>query len=252
MPEFDGPWGQLEPDPKPPPPRRRNVARLLIWLAVAAGIGGGIWSLARAFPGEDQQDWFRVGSLLVLLAAATARIFTSGPINWSQTARHAAVWIGVVLATALGFTYRADLLAAAARVRGELAPAVGQKGGAREVVVTLGESGFQVMGEVNGQPMRFVVDTGATDTVLSPDDAHRAGLDRAGLTFDHLAETANGTGRGARATAHDLSVGDIRFTQVPVVINQAPMTSSLLGMSFLRWLKSFEIRDGRLYLKGPA
>jgi aspartyl protease family protein len=44
-------------------------------------------------------------------------------------------------------------------------------------------------------------------------------------------------------------VGSIGFQNVPVLINQAPMSSSLLGMTFLRRLGSFEVRDGRLYLR---
>jgi aspartyl protease family protein len=223
-------------------------------VAVIAAIGGAVFLLAKSFPGGDGQDWFNVVWGLTLLIAIAARIFTAGPINWPQQARHAAIWLGLVLVVALGFTYRGELMDIGQRVRGELVPSSAQEIGAqalgaRELVVTGGEAGFVVMGEVNGQPVRFVVDTGASDTVLSPDDAHRARLDGPSLAFDHLAETANGTGRGARVTAASLSVGSIGFQNVPVLINQAPMSSSLLGMTFLRRLGSFEVRDGRLYLR---
>jgi ubiquinone/menaquinone biosynthesis C-methylase UbiE len=36
---------------------------------------------------------------------------------------------------------------------------------------------------------------------------------------------------------------------VPVVVNQAPMDASLLGMSFLRRMKSFDFRGNKLYLR---
>jgi len=248
MPSDQGPWSQPEP-PAPPPRRPGSPVRTLIWVAVIAAIGAAVLALARAFPGQDRQDWFYLASGLTLLAAVSARIFTAGAINWSQKARHAAVWLGLVLLVALGFTYRAELLGVGQRVRGELIPSAAQASGDRELVVTGGEAGFAVMGEVNGAPVRFVVDTGASDTVLSPADAHRAGLDSPSLEFDHLAETANGTGRGAHAIAASVSVGSIGFRDMPVVINQAPMTSSLLGMTFLRRLESFEVRDGRLYLR---
>jgi aspartyl protease family protein len=250
MPQDQGPWSQ--PEPEPPPRRTGSPARKLVWIVVIAAVGGAVVLLSRSFPGQDRQDWFYVAWGLTVLAAISARVFTAGPINWSQKTRHAAVWIGIVMVAALGFTYRAELLGVGQRLRGELIPSYAQSGGAHELVVTQGESGFTVMGQVNGQPVRFVVDTGATDTVLSPADAHRAGLDTPSLEFDHLAETANGTGRGARAVAATLSVGSIGFTNVPVVINQAPMSGSLLGMSFLRRLESFEVRDGRLFLKGPG
>ena len=248
-----GPWSH--PEPEAPPPRKRAASplRFLIWLVVLCALAGGVILLAQRFPGQDKQDWSRAGYLAVLLAAISARILTAGPINWGQKARHAAIWVGVVLVIAVGFTYRGELLDVGQRVRGELIPGMAQtastSGGAQALVVSATEAGYQVMGEVNGQPVRFIVDTGATDTVLSPADAHRAGLDSPSLDYSHLAETANGTGRGARAVAATLGVGSIQFTNMPVVINQAPMSGSLLGMSFLRRLDGFEVREGRLYLR---
>lgn len=248
MPSDPGPWSQPEP-PAPPPRRTVSPARTLVWVLVIAAVGAAVFLLARSFPGQDRLDWFNLAWGLTLLVAISARILTAGPINWSQKARHAAIWAGLVLVVALGFTYRAELMGIGQRLRGELIPSSAQATGERELVVTGGESGFVVMGEVNGEPVRFVVDTGASDTVLSPQDAHRARLDSPSLAFDHLAETANGTGRGARVVAASLSVGQIGFSNVPVLINQAPMSTSLLGMTFLRRLESFEVRDGRLYLR---
>jgi len=51
------------------------------------------------------------------------------------------------------------------------------------------------------------------------------------------------------ATVSSLTVGPISLSDVPVSINQAPMDSSLLGMTFLRRLKSFSVRNHRLYLR---
>jgi aspartyl protease family protein len=249
-----GPWSQPEPEPPQPPQRRTASAlRFLVWLAVLGALAGVVWLLARRFPGQDRQDWSGVGWGVALLVAASARILSGGPVNWGQTTRHAAAWVGLVAIAALGFTYRAELIDVGQRVRGELIPGLAQtssgQGGARELVISQTEAGYQIMGQVNGEPVRFIVDTGATDTVLSPADAHRAGLDSPSLDFSHLAETANGTGRGARAVAASVSAGGIEFRDMPVVINAAPMSTSLLGMSFLRRLEGFEVRGGRLYLR---
>jgi aspartyl protease family protein len=122
--------------------------------------------------------------------------------------------------------------------------------GPHELVVTQDdEGGFFVIGRVNGEPVRFLVDTGSSETVLSPADAHRLGLDTAGLQFDRMAETANGIGYGAPITAGSVAVGSIEVTGLPMVINKAPMTSSLLGMTFLGRLESFQVRGHKLYLK---
>ena len=54
---------------------------------------------------------------------------------------------------------------------------------------------------------------------------------------------------GAQITVDRLAVGSIELTELPVVVNKAPMTSSLLGMTFLGRLESFQVRGHKLYLK---
>jgi aspartyl protease family protein len=251
-----GPWGREQPDPPPPPRRGVPVSRRLIWLAILAALAGGLWLLSRAFPGslQDPQDRIWLIGTLVLFAAVSSRVLIPGRIPWGQKARHAAIWVGVVAVLALGFAYQDELMGVGQRVRAEFSSAYPVATNAHELVVAEGVGGgFFVMGQVNGQPVRFLVDTGASDTVLSPADAQRVGINTASLTFDHTAETANGTGYGASFVADSLTVGPIRLSGVPMTVNQAPMTSSLLGMSFLRRLDSFQVRGRRLYLtwKGP-
>lgn len=243
-----GPWGGALP-PEPPPPRRRRY-RLAIWLALMAAIVGGVWLLSRAFPGQlrtldDQGAVLRIAGILLILSMG---VFTARDIRWGEKARHIGIWVGVIAVLALGLTYRDEVMDIGNRVRGEFSPQ-GVASGARQLVITAGDGGgFYVMGKVNGQLVRFLVDTGASDTVLSPDDAVRLGVNTASLRFDHMAETANGTGYGARYSADSIEVGPIRFKAMPMVINQAPMSASLLGMTFLSRLESFQVRGRQLYL----
>jgi aspartyl protease family protein len=249
MSDGGGPWGRQDmPDPAPAVPRRR----LFAWFAVLAAIGVGIWLMFKLFPGAagatEDTAWVGYGALWLVLLSL--RLFSGGPIRWGEKARHAAIWIALIAVLGVGFTYRTELGAVTQRVRSEFSGASPVAVSAHEVVVTAEESGhFVVMGKVNGQAVRFLVDTGASDTVLSPADAQRLGIDTAALTFDQSAETANGLGHGAAYTAARLSVGSISFADVPMMINQAPLTNSLLGMTFLRRLESFQVRDGKLYLR---
>ncbi len=87
-------------------------------------------------------------------------------------------------------------------------------------------------GAVNVTPVRFTVDTGASDIVLSPADAERAGIDVAGWTT--AAKPARRIRhRAARATVTlaSLTLGPIRLEHIDVSVNQAPMAGSLLGCS---------------------
>ena len=136
------------------------------------------------------------------------------------------------------------------RVRSEFAPGYAVQTGPHEMVVTQQEGdSFVVIGQVNGQTVRFVVDTGATEIVLSPADARRLGVDLDHTVFTSEMETANGIGRGAPFTAQTFTVGKLALNNVPMSINATPMSSSLLGMSFLKRLESYQVKDGKLYLR---
>ncbi|HZZ33233.1 MAG TPA: TIGR02281 family clan AA aspartic protease [Phenylobacterium sp.] len=248
MSHDSGPWRPGPPEPPPRPPRRR----LAILLAVAVAVGLLIWVLARAFPenlrtGEDWA-WVAQASLVVLIVGAGVFRLSRG--RWVEHLRHAAVWLAIIAVLVLGYAYRTELHGVIQRVQGAFGPGVPIATATHELVVNQDdEGGFIVLGEVNGQRVRFLVDTGSSDTVLAPADAARLGMDVKAMTFNRTAETANGLGYGAPFTADSLQIGPIRLMNVPMVINQAPMSASLLGMTFLSRLASFEIRDRKLYLK---
>jgi len=117
------------------------------------------------------------------------------------------------------------------------------------VVVRDATGAFVVNGAVNGRPVTFVVDTGASDVVLSPNDAEKVGLDQASLNYDRLYQTANGVGRAASFQADEISIGAIKIANVSASVNQAPMKYSLLGRAFLDRLNGFRVEHGRLYLR---
>lgn len=253
MSNAGGPWGR-EPEEEPPPPvppRRVPRHRLAIWLALMAALAAGLWLLAQAFPGQvsSAQDKGWVLQTVLLFGLISAGLLNARQTRWSEKARHAAIWLGIVAVLVLGLTYRDELAGVGERVRGEFSSSYPVASGAHELVVTQADGGgFYVMGKVNGQLVRFLVDTGASDTVLSPADAQRIGVDVAGLRFDHMAETANGAGFGAPFVADSIEVGPIRVDGLSMVVNKAPMTSSLLGMTFLSRLEAFQVRGRRLYL----
>lgn len=251
MTNGEGPWGREGDVPAAKPPVSRRP-RVWLWLGFLVAVGVGIVLLFRAFPGTvssgEDKAWIAYGFGFVVLLSL--RLLVPGRTNLGQMARHAAVWAGVILVLAVGYSYSGELMGVVERVRGQFSPSYPTTTAARELVVTQDQGGgFYVMGKVNGGLVRFLVDTGASDTVLSPADAKRLGIDTAHLKFDQTAETANGLGYGAAYVADAVEVGSIRFTDMPVMVNQAPMSNSLLGMSFLKRLESFQVKGDKLYLK---
>lgn len=112
---------------------------------------------------------------------------------------------------------------------------------------------FRVGLSVNGQPIDFIVDTGASDLVLSQKDATRVGLDPQTLPYLSRARTANGVVGLARVTldevvlAHDDLV--FRDTQVSAFVNEGELDISLLGMGYLRRYARIAIEGDRLMLE---
>lgn len=251
MTNDQGPWGRQTPEPPPPQPSRGR-GRFGLWLLLVAALAGLVVALARAFPEavRTSDDWTRVAYAVGLILIVSTGIFRFGPGRFGQYLRYAAIWLAVIAVLALAFAYRDVFPGVGQRLRLAFSDGDPVATGEHELVIPQDREGsFVVVGRVNGQRVRFVVDTGATDTVLSPEDARRLGIDLKGLTFGEPAETANGIGYSAAYTAKSLEVGPIAFDDFKLAINEAPMSSSLLGLSFLRRLRSFEHRDGQLILR---
>ena len=186
-----------------------------------------------------------IGNLLylALLGAAIFGYFiAAGRESMGQTLRYLTLWglifVGVIAAAGLWPT-----------LRDQIAPRqVLTAGGALEV--PLGPDGhYHMTLGINGTPIRFVVDTGATDLVLSQDDARRAGLDPDTLAYLGQARTANGTVPMARVRLDTVELGDTVDRNVSASVNGGEMFGSLLGMSYLSRFGRISIEGNRLTLE---
>ncbi|MBV8652956.1 MAG: TIGR02281 family clan AA aspartic protease [Alphaproteobacteria bacterium] len=101
---------------------------------------------------------------------------------------------------------------------------------------------------INGAPVRFMVDTGASFVTLTPEDASAAGLGSADLHFTNSVSTANGQIRVAPVKLRELRLGQLVMEDVDAVVVDSPMNVSLLGMSFLKRLNGYEMRDGAMIM----
>lgn len=101
---------------------------------------------------------------------------------------------------------------------------------------------------INGEPISFVVDTGASDIVLSQQDARRAGIEPDSLAYLGRAQTANGTVPLARVSLDQVSLGEEIERSVPASVNGGEMNGSLLGMSYLSRFGRISIENDVLTL----
>jgi aspartyl protease family protein len=155
----------------------------------------------------------------------------------------------VMILAVIGYAYRFELQGVVQHVLGALIPYRGEEVGKGSISFEALPNGqFMVDAVVNGTPVTFLVDTGASDVVLTLEDAERLGYDPQDLDFSDSFSTANGGVMGAPIVLDEVAIGPIRMNDVPAVVNGAPIAYSLLGVTFLDRLASYEVKDGALIL----
>ncbi|MGX9178005.1 TIGR02281 family clan AA aspartic protease [Mesorhizobium sp. BHbdii] len=228
------------------------------WVLMIA-IGAGVVLLmlndsAGSTFGVENYDFSRLIWLGALVALIGAGLLRSGrPLG--AMARNLGTWAVIVLALIAGYQYRYELQDFASRVTAGLVPgsplALGLEDG--HATVTLDKAGnghFEARIMVNGTPVRAVVDTGATSTVLTAQDAQAAGFNPAALNFTIPVSTANGMARAAAVRTDELAIGGIVRKDMPIMIAAPGMLGqSLLGMNFIGSLSGFDVRGDRMILR---
>ena len=222
------------------------------WLMIMLGATMAlIFVMEQLFPGTlDDPDarmsllyrigWFAlIGTSVIAFARARPK----------SALRNALIWVVIFVGLTGIISFKDDAAFIGQRLLGGISPTQGMSHEDGSVSFPAGPDGhFYVQARVNGNRVTFMVDTGASDIVLTPNDARRVGFDPADLKFDQLAQTANGTVTGAAIRIDNFTVGPIAMSDIPAAVNGADMSESLLGMEFLNRLSSWRVENGVLTL----
>ena len=171
-----------------------------------------------------------------------------GVVAWA--CRQALIWGGVSLVLYLVASNRGMFVPHEVATNTAAAPAarsVSPGGAVRNSLVHRADRQGHVVldATVNGAKVRFLVDTGATLVALTPEAAAAAGISRGDLAYKVTLNTANGQIRAAPVTLRGIRIGQLWLDDVKAVVVDN-LATSLLGMSFLSRLESWEMRDGML------
>ncbi|SEL60027.1 aspartyl protease family protein [Bosea lupini] len=110
---------------------------------------------------------------------------------------------------------------------------------------------YLVHPSIDNYRVRMMVDTGASLIVLTDGDARALGIRPDRSAYSVSLGTANGVVRGAKTMLREVRLGDISVRDVEAVVMPAGALSiSLLGTSFLRRLRSYQVEGGRMVLRG--
>jgi len=232
------------------------------WIVLALLIGAGVFLFLRG--GSDVLSGLSTGEIVTLasgLLLATIYIislFNDERTRPLQAIRYILIWLAIGFGLIAGYSYREELSAVTDRVMGELRPPgdivsveTGEEGERAVRVRRRLDGHFAVRASVNGQSMTLMVDTGASSVVLKPADAERAGVDLDKLSYTVAVDTANGMTYAAAVRLRTLAVGPLVVRNVDALVAQpGSVKENLLGMSFLRRLRSYEFAKDYLTLRG--
>lgn len=189
----------------------------------------------------DSETTGRLLYLVLLLAAVGGWIIVEYRKRMGEALRTAAAWGLIFIGVMAGYGLWND-------VRTDIAPQqmVSEAG---TIEVPRAEDGhYYLTLDINGTPVQFLADTGATNMVLSDRDARRVGIDPEALVYIGTAQTANGTVRTARVTLPSVALGPYQDDDFTAWVNQGEMSGSLLGMEYLS-LYRVEIAEDMMILR---
>lgn len=124
-------------------------------------------------------------------------------------------------------------------------------GGLKSVRIRKNEQGqFVARGDIDGAQTTFLIDSGASAVILRQSDARKAGIDTAALSYTVPVKTANGETTAAAVRLRSLTVGTIRMEGVEALVAEpGNLNENLLGITFLRRLRSYEISGDFITLR---
>ena len=174
----------------------------------------------------DNDSVARLIYLGLLLTAVGGWVLVEYRGRLGMAMRTAMAWGLIFVGVMAGYGLWADL-------RQDVLPRQMVADGGKVVLPRANDGHYYMTLTIAGTPVHFLVDTGATNVVLSQDDARNLGIDPATLAYVGTAETANGTVRTARVTLQDVRLADVVDDRLPAYVNDSQMEGSLLGMDSL-------------------
>lgn len=215
----------------------------VIFLIVTGAL---VATLMWLFPGrlsgtEDQRQ--------LVFYVALAGLVSSGVIfqyrnRMKEALTHGLIWVLIALVLVVGYSMKDTLLSALNPGRA----AIDNEG--RYTFPRADDGHFHIDMQINGAPVRLMVDTGASGIMLDTDSAARAGIDVGALRYTAPFSTANGRTFGAPVTLNDVEMGNQHFGQVPAHVSQeGALSGPLLGMDFLKRFRRFSVEGDRLIIE---
>ena len=190
----------------------------------------------------DPDDQARLFYLAILGMVIAGGVFYNYRDRFGAALQHMAIWALIFVGVTIAYGFKDHFTS-------QLYPDTAQSRDDRTISLRRADDGhFYARVRINGTEIRFMVDTGATNLVLSKQDARRIGLPLDSLSFVLPTNTANGRVFGAGVVLDRVELGNFVDRDVRAMVNGGRMNDSLLGMTYLDRFRSFNVEGNTMLL----
>ncbi|WP_432815533.1 retropepsin-like aspartic protease family protein [Sphingorhabdus sp.] len=181
--------------------------------------------------------------ILLLVSSLAARRLPLGYV-----AKAGLAWIAIFATLFAIFSFRFEFIGIWERLKADISGTAGQNISGEAIELRRQDDGhYWLMVNINGEPVRFMVDSGATLTAINATTAREAGVEADGYPI--ILGTANGRIAAKRGVVRLLSVGPHSIENHQVVVSERFGDVNVLGMNFLNSLQSWRVEANMMVLQ---
>lgn len=188
--------------------------------------------------------WGVVCVVLLISSLAARRL----PLGY--VAKAAFAWIAIFAALFAIFSFRFEFMAIWERVKADISGTAGQNVSSNEIAIRRQDDGhYWLQVDVNGKPVRFMIDSGATTTAVNANTARETGIEVDANGYPVILDTANGRVTAKRGVIQSLKIDAFEIPQHKVVVSESFGDTNVLGMNFLDSMQSWKVEANVMTLK---
>ena len=183
--------------------------------------------------------------VLLLISSLAARRLPLGEVG-----KIALAWVAIFATLFAVFSFRFEFLTIWDRLKADVAGTSGQTVSGETIEIKRQDDRhYWLQVEINGNPVRFMIDSGATTTAMNAETAKDAGVDVDNDAYPVIINTANGSVTAKRGVIQNLQVGPHKVSGHNVVVSENFGDTNVLGMNFLDSVKSWKVEGNVMTLE---
>ena len=186
---------------------------------------------------------------LLILIIVLLMGFSNRQMPAQKIIKYIAIWTAIGLVLLVFYSFRFEISDTKDRISSDLFPSKAINKNNEQLIISISQDNhFYLTVKINNEPVKFMIDTGASDVVIDKKLALKLGINIQNLYYDKIFQTANGEVAGASTYFNEIDVAGVKFYNVSASITSSELLVPLLGMSFLKRFYKYEFYRDKLVL----